>query len=121
NRAYNVNSLQNIDPSVLASWRTQYIASNGTTNPQTVQVTNPYQPASGSLLGFTGDLGGKTISQQYAYYKYPLLGPLQMTFAKAWADYNSLQVRLTHALSRGLFMDLNYTWSKEIDNTDNME
>jgi hypothetical protein len=121
NRAYNVNSLQNIDPSVLASWRTQYIASNGTTNPQTVQIANPYQPSSGSLLGFTGDLGGKTIQQQYAYYKYPLLGPLQMTFSKAWADYHSLQLRLTHAFSNGFHMDANYTWSKEIDNTDNME
>jgi hypothetical protein len=121
NRAYNINSLQNIDPSVLASWRAQYIASNGTTNPQTVQITNPYQPASGALLGFTGELGGKTLTQQYAYYKYPLLGPLQMTFSKAWADYNSLQVRFMHAFSHGFHMDLNYTWSKEIDNTDNME
>src|SRR4029079_16169347 len=25
------------------------------------------------------------------------------------------------AFSRGLHMDLNYTWSKEVDNTDNME
>ena len=121
NRAYNVNNLQIIDPSVLASWRTQYIASNGTTNPASVQIPNPYQPASGSLLGFTGDLGGKTISQQYAYYPYPLLGPLQMTFSKAWADYNSLQVRFMHTFSHGLLMDWNYTWSKEIDNTDNME
>ena len=59
NRAYNVNSLQVIDPSVLASWRTQYIANNGTTNPASVQIPNPYQPTSGSRLGFTGDLGGR--------------------------------------------------------------
>ena len=97
------------------------MASNGVTNPASLQVTNPYQPASGSLLSFTGDLGGKTISQQYLYYKYPLLGPLQMTFSQAWADYNSLQVRVMHTFSHGLQMDLNYTWSKEIDNTDNME
>src|SRR5262249_18337940 len=121
NRAYNVNSLQIIDPSVLAGWRTQYIASNGTTNPQTVQIPNPYQPSSGSRLGFTGDLGGSSIQQQYAYYKFPLLGPLQMTFSQAWADYNSLQIRFSHAFTHGLLMDVNYTWSKEIDNTDNME
>jgi hypothetical protein len=121
NRAYNVNSLQIIDPTVPAGWRTQYIATNGATNQASVQIPNPYQPASGAMLGFTGDLGGKTISQQYAYYKYPLLGPLQMTFSKAWADYNSLQVRVLHAFAHGLHMDLNYTWSKEIDNTDNME
>ena len=121
NRAYNINSLQIIDPSVLASWRTQYIASNGTTNPQTLQVTNPYQPASGNLLGFTGELGGRTLTQQYLYYKYPLLGPLQMTFSKAWADYNALMVHFMHNFSHGLLVDLNYAWSKEIDNTDNME
>jgi len=106
---------------VLSGWRTQYIASNGTTNPATLQVTNPFQPTSGNLLAFTGELGGKTLTQQYLYYKYPLLGPLQMTFSKAWAGYNALQVRFMHAFSHGLHMDLNYTWSKEIDNTDNME
>ncbi|HEX3875861.1 MAG TPA: TonB-dependent receptor, partial [Bryobacteraceae bacterium] len=121
NRAYNVNSLQLFDPSLLATWRAQYIASNGTTNPATLQVTNPYQPATGNLLGFTGDLGGRTITQQYAYYKYPLLGPLQTTLSQAWADYNALEVRFMHTFKHGLFMDVNYTWSKEIDNTDNME
>jgi hypothetical protein len=121
NRAYNVNSLQLIDPSVLSSWRAQYIASNGATNPQTLQIPNPYQPASGTLLGFTGELGGKTLTQQYAYYKYPLLGPLQMTLSKAWADYNALEIRFMHTFSHGVLMDVNYTWSKEIDNTDNME
>jgi hypothetical protein len=121
NRAYNVNSLQLVDSTVLSNWRTQYIASNGTTNPATLQITNPYQPSSGSLLGFTGELGGKTLTQQYAYYKYPLLGPLQTTLSKAWADYNALEVRFMHAFHHGVLMDLNYTWSKEIDNTDNME
>ena len=121
NRSYNVNSLQFVDPTVLSAWRAQYIASNGTTNPSTLQITNPYQPASGNLLGFTGELGGKTLTQQYAYYKYPLLGPLQMTLSQAWADYNALQVRFMHTFSHGLLMDLNYTRSKEIDNTDNME
>jgi len=41
--------------------------------------------------------------------------------SKAWADYNSLQLRLSHAFSNGFHLDMNYTWSKEIDNTDNME
>ena len=121
NRAYSVNSLQAFDPSLLAGWRSQYIASNGATNPATLQIANPYQPSSGSLLGFTGELGGRTITQQYAYYKYPLLGPLQMTLSHAWADYNALEVRFMHHFSHGFLMDVNYTWSKEIDNTDNME
>jgi hypothetical protein len=121
NRAFNINSLQKLPAATLAAWRQQYIASNGVTNPASVQVTNPYQPSSGSLLGFTGELGGRTISQQYTLYPYPLLGPLQMTFSGAWADYHSLQVRVAHQFSHGLHLDFNYTWSKELDNTDNME
>jgi hypothetical protein len=99
NRAYNVNNLQRLPASTLADWRQQYIASNGKTNPASLQVTNPYQPSPGNLLNFTGDLGGRTISQQYLLYPYPLLGPLQMTFSGAWADYNSLQVRFSHDTS----------------------
>ena len=121
NRAYAVNSLQLVNPSVLATWRTQYIASNGATNPASLQVANPYQPASGNLLNFTGDLGGRTLTQQYAYYKYPLLGPGTMSYSEAAAGYHSLQIRFSHAFTHGFHMDLNYTWSKEIDNTDNME
>ncbi|MEP6715057.1 MAG: TonB-dependent receptor, partial [Terriglobia bacterium] len=121
NRAYPVNSTQFFDPSQLATWRAQYIASNGTTNPASVQIANPYQPASGNLLGFTGELGGRTVSQQYAYYKYPLLGPLQMNLSHAWADYSALEVRVNHRFSHGFQIDMNYTWSKELDNTDNME
>jgi len=121
NRAYAVNSLQKIDPSILSGWRAQYIASNGVTNPQNVQISNPYQPSSTSLLNFTGELGGRTLTQQYAYYKYPLIGPMQMNLSQAWADYNSLQIRFRHNFSHGILMDVNYTWSKEIDNTDNME
>jgi hypothetical protein len=121
NRAYNVNSVQFFNPSLLSSWRSQYLASNGVTNPQTLQIPNPYQPASGSLRPFTGELGGQTITQQYAYYRYPLLGPLQSTLSQASASYSALQIRFMHTFSHGLHLDLNYTWSKELDNTDNME
>jgi hypothetical protein len=44
-----------------------------------------------------------------------------MTFSKAWANFNSLQARLSHRFSHGFQVDVNYTWSKELDNTDNME
>jgi len=121
NRNFPINNIQMLSQSTLAGWKTQYIASNGATNPANVQITNPFQPASGALLGFSGNLGGKTLDQLSTLYPYPLLGPLGMTMSKAWADYNSLQVRLSHAFSKGFHLDMNYTWSKELDNTDNME
>ena len=48
----------------LAQWRDQYIASNGTLNPATQLVPNPFQPASGPLLPFAGALGAATIARQ---------------------------------------------------------
>jgi hypothetical protein len=41
--------------------------------------------------------------------------------SKGWARYNSLQVHASHALSRGVMVDLSYTWAKELDNTNNKE
>jgi hypothetical protein len=121
NRNFPIDSIQQISPSTLDAWRTAYIASNGVTNPANVQVPNPFQPASGPLLGFTGALGAATIAQVNTLYPYPLLAGAGLNQSKAWANYNSLQLRLSHAFAHGLHMDLNYTWSKEIDNTDTVE
>jgi hypothetical protein len=106
---------------LLASWRAQYIASNGVTNPANVQITNPFQPANGPLLNFSGALGGATIPQNAKYFPYPLLNSTGMNISRGWADYHSLQLRLSHAMTHGFMFDFNYTWSKELDNTDNME
>jgi trimeric autotransporter adhesin len=121
NRNFPINSLQQLSASTLNSWRDQYIASNGVTNPANVLVKNPFQPANGPLLGFSGALGAATIAQASTLYPYPLLGPLGLNQSKATADYNSLQLRLSHSFSRGFHVDMNYTWSKEVDNTDTME
>lgn len=121
NRNFPINSIQMLSPSLLSTWKAQYIATNGVTNPATVQIPNPFQPTSGPLLGFTGGLGAATLDQQTANYPFPLLGPAGINQSKAWGNYNSLQVRLSHAFSHGFHMDVNYTWSKEIDNTDTME
>ncbi|MFB3777754.1 MAG: TonB-dependent receptor domain-containing protein [Bryobacteraceae bacterium] len=120
NRSFPINSLQQLSQSTLDSWRAQYIASDGVTNPANVLVTNPFQPAGGPLLKFTGALGAATLAQANTLYPYPLLGG-GITISKATADYNSLQLRLSHAFSSGFHMDVNYTWSKSIDNTDTME
>jgi len=60
------------------------------------------------------------LAQSNTLYPYPLLNATQISRSKAWADYNSLQARLSHSFSQGYQLDFNYTWSKEIDNTDNM-
>ena len=121
NRSFPINSIQMLSTSLLSTWHAQYVASNGVTNPATVQIPNPFQPATGPLLGFTGTLGAATLDQLTANYPFPLLGPAGLNQSKAWANYSSLQLRLSHAFSRGFHLDVNYTWSKEIDNTDTME
>jgi hypothetical protein len=118
--SYNFQSMQNIPSTTLNSWLGQYVASNGATNPANVQVQNPWQPATGALLPFVGTLAGRTIPQFVTMLPYPLLygsGAAQNQ-SNGFATYNSLQVRVSHAFSSGLHLDLNYTWSKELDYTD---
>ena len=121
NRSRPIVNFQSLPQSTLDAWRAQYITSNGTTNPANVQVTNPFQPSSGPLLPFAGNLGNKTIAQAWTLYQYPLLTPAGISSSVATADYHSMQVRISHAFSRGFLLDAHYTWSKELDNTDNME
>ena len=109
--------LQNVPASTLAAWRTEYINSNGATNPANVLVPNPYQPATGALLPFQGSLAGSTIQQFITALPYPLLYGGGLNGSTGYASYNSFQTRLRHAFSSGLFLDVNYTWGKELDFT----
>ena len=119
NRNYPFQNLQNIPQATLSSWLGQYIASNGQTNPANVQVQNPWQPATGALLPFTGTLAGRTIPQFVALLPYPLLygSGAGVDESNGYASYNSLQVRMRHTFSAGLHLEFNYTWSKELDYT----
>ena len=109
----NIQTISARNPTLLSTWRAQYIASNGATQPQTQQVTNPYQPASGPMLGFQNQLAGATDQQFINYLPYPLLyasgagedGDL------GFGSYDSLQVTASHR-STALFVSANYTWSK---------
>jgi hypothetical protein len=121
NRSRPVASLQQLPTSTLDTWRTQYIASNGVTNPANVQVANPWQPATGSLLPFTGSLGSRTIPQWWTLSPYPLMTAAGTSSSIATSDYHSLQLRVNHAFANGFLLDAHYTWSKELDNTDTME
>jgi hypothetical protein len=111
-----IQTLQSVDPGVLNTWRGQYIASNGATNPANVLVPNPYQTGS-TLLPFQGALAGRTIQQQVLRVPYPFLYGATLNGSRGYASYNSLQARVGHAFSSGLNLQLNYTWSKELDYT----
>jgi len=113
-RSQPFQSLQSIDQTVLGNWKSQYVASNGTTNPANVQVPNPYQTGS-TLIPFQGALAGRTIQQQIPYMPYPLLTGATLDGSKGYASYNSLQARIAHSFSSGLNLQANYTWSKELD------
>ena len=117
NRFAQIQTLQDVPASVLATWRTQYIASNGVTNPANVLVPNPLQPANGPLIPYLNTLGQATVPQSFLYMPYPYLYRGLADDFYGYADYNSLQLRLSHAFSSGFQMDLNYIWSKELDYT----
>jgi hypothetical protein len=119
NRNYPFQSMQNLPSATLDTWRAQYIASNGATNPANVQVQNPFQPATGPLLPFVGTLAGRTVPQFVTLLPFPLLygASAGVDESNGFASYNSLQLRLSHNFSAGLHLQLNYTWSKELDYT----
>jgi hypothetical protein len=111
-------NLQNLPASTLSSWRSQYIASNGTLDPSQQLIPNPYQPTHGPLLPFGGSLGNQTIPAYIPLLPYPLLSQLwALQENLGMSNYNSLQLRLNHAFSSGLLLDVHYTWSKSLDDT----
>jgi len=119
NRNQLFQSMQNVPAETLAEWRARYIASNGALNPANEQIANPLQPASGPLLRFNGVIGGATIPRYVSYLPYPYLfgDGARINDSRGFADYNAMQLRLSHSLSSGFLFDLNYTWSKELDYT----
>jgi hypothetical protein len=107
NRNQVFQSLQNVPDSVLATWKQQYLASNGATIPSNVQVPNPLQPAGGPLRNFNGAIGAATVSQFVPYLPYPhLYGTgARINDSRGFADYHSPtppQPRLLARLPHGL-------------------
>jgi hypothetical protein len=123
NRSFPIQNLQSIPADVRAQWREEYIASNGRLNPANELVPNPWQPADGALLPFVGTLGQETIPRQNIYFPYPLLigSNAAVNSSHARADYHSMQLRVNRRFADGFTMDVNYTWSKALDDTDTHE
>jgi hypothetical protein len=119
NRSFPIQNMQSVPADVLAGWRAQYIASNGTLNPATQQVPNPYRPPAGAGT-FSGPLAAQTIARANTYFPYPLLigSNAAVNSSGATADYHSLQLHATRRFADGIMFDGHYTWSKNIDSTD---
>jgi trimeric autotransporter adhesin len=123
NRSFPIQNLQSIDPAILADWRAQFIASNGTLNPATQLVQNPWQPVTGALVPFAGVIGQRTIPRQNTLFPYPLLvgSNAAVNLSKATADYHAMVLRINRRYGNGAMLEANYTFSREIDNTDTVE
>jgi hypothetical protein len=95
NRSFPIQNLQSLDPALLSQWRDQFIASNGTLNPATQQVQNPFQPATGPLVPFAGVLGQRTVPRQNTFFPYPLLvgSNAAVNLSQATADYHAMILR----------------------------
>ena len=109
---------QSIPTSVTQAWRQTYIstaAAGAPDNPGTETVPNPLQPTSGSLLPFQGVLGDRTVTKNLTYYPYLSLYPDGMNLDNGVSNYNSLVARLQHSYAAGLFVEINYVWSKSTD------
>jgi hypothetical protein len=117
NRMQNIQSSQMVPASVLTDWKSQWIANSGTTNPASQLVANPVQPNPSSLIPYSGTLGQATISRSFLYYPYPYLYSSTITDSRGFADFHSLQTRLSRAFADGFRVDVNYTFSKELDYT----
>ncbi len=111
----NVNNSQFVDPAVLTDWRNQYVASNGTVNPSTQQIANPFQPATGDLIPFgAGNIRNRTIPRIETFLPYPHHGNA-IHYTVGESDYHGLQLQVTRQFSKGLQFNAHYTWSKLIE------
>lgn len=121
NRSFPIQNIQSIDAATLSQWRDQYIASNGTLNPATQLVQNPFQSTTGPLVPFAGVLGNRTIARQNTLFPYQLLVGSGANSSRAQAEYHSVIARVTRRFSDGFMLDANYTWSRNRDNADSVE
>lgn len=111
---WNVNSDQDLPDSLLQTWRSGYIASNGT-NPANVLVPNPYQPATGTRLPFNGVFGNPTVPQRNLVLPYALNPNALLGSPQGYYTYNSLMAQLTKNFRHGLTFNAHYTWSRTIE------
>jgi hypothetical protein len=106
---------QFIPQSTLDSWRQQYIASNGKTDPGQALVPNPLQPANGALIPYNGATGAASVTAIQALLPFPLFTGVNRQAPVGFSSYHSLVLSVTRRLSQGLMLNAHYTWSKSLD------
>jgi hypothetical protein len=109
---FNVNNNQLLPQSLLDSWRSTYIATNGN-NPATILVPNPFNPT--GAIPFNGNLRNPNIPLRDTLIPYPLFTGNLVGAMVGFSTYNALMVSLQRNYSNGLLFNLHYTWSKAID------
>ena len=98
-RNYQLNGTWAVSDSLLQTWRSGWIASNGLTNPAAALVTNPL-PA---LVGHaSGSIGQATITALNAQQPYLALLGQTVLASKGNSDYDALQVHALRSYSNGL-------------------
>ncbi len=109
-----INSDQFLPDSLLASWRADHIARNATGNAGTDQVRNPFQPASGPLIPFLGNLGAATMPRNQTLWPYAYYFGMTVHNNNGFSDYNSLQFGVRKEYSNGLMVGAHYIWSRSL-------
>jgi len=110
-----INSNQFLPAATLAAWRENYIARNGSGHTGSDLVNNPWQPAGGALIPFSGTLGNAKISLRETLLPYPFFGSMNVQRMDGFSDYNALQFQVTRSFSRGLLLNAHYTWSRALE------
>lgn len=110
-----LNNDQYQPAATLAAWRANYISRNGTGHTGTDLVPNPFQPANGPRIPFSGNLGNASIALREAVFPYPFFGNLGVQKQAGFSDFNALHFQVTRRLSRGLLINAHYTWSKALE------
>ncbi len=105
---------QFLPDALLQEWRAGYIARNGTTHPGQDLVRNPFQPASGPLIPFLGNLGNATLQLIQTLAPYPHFLQMQTQQTYGFSNYHSFQAQVQKSFSKGLLIQAHYTWSKMI-------
>ncbi len=99
----------NIPDSTLQQYRAAWIASNGLTNPASVQIPNPLTQLVGKAAGSISGANLSVINSQKPYLA--LLGQTYLG-NQGMSNYNALQFKVERAYSNGLQVMFNYSWSK---------
>jgi hypothetical protein len=109
---FNVNNDQLFPQSLLDSWRSTYISTNGN-NPATQLVPNRFNP-NGTIL-YNGNLRNPNIPLRESLIPNPLFTGNLVGTMIGFSTYNAMMVSLQRNYSNGLLFNLHYTWSKSID------